>query len=246
MRLAPARDIIQRMQGTIFDIQRFTIHDGPGIRTTVFFKGCPLSCLWCSNPEGISPRPQLALYPKDCIGLEQCGRCLDACDTDGGSALQTMDGKVAGVDRAACNLCFSCVQVCPNDTLQVFGRVCSVEELMRVIVSDRSYYERSGGGVTLGGSDPLYQWEFARDLLKECRRYGIHTCVESELHCSRDALDAILPFTDLLITDLKHMDPEQHRRRTGHTNTRILAVRPARYAKECCGRRGRRPWRTGA
>lgn len=214
--------MIQPMKGMVFDIQRYTVHDGPGIRTTVFLKGCPLHCLWCSNPEGISPQPQLAIYPKDCIGLQQCGRCVDVCAVAGDVLLAEGD-KVVGVDRAACNLCLECARACPTNALRVFGREYTVDELVRLIVADRSYYERSGGGVTLGGGDPLGQWEFARALLKECHRYGIHTCVESELHCSRAAIDAVLPCTDLLITDLKHMDPQQHRRCTGRTNSRILA-----------------------
>jgi pyruvate formate lyase activating enzyme len=210
-------------EATIFDIQRYTVHDGPGIRTAIFFKGCPLNCLWCSNPEGISGVLEIGVYANDCIGVAQCGWCISACPGRDSNLIDVRDGKVAGIRRNAClEDCVACAEACPNNSLRVFGRSYSVSELMRVIVADRSYYERSAGGVTLGGGDPLFQWQFVADLLRECRRYRIHTCVESELHCSREAIDAVLPHTDLILTDIKHMDPLLHRRYTGHSNVTIL------------------------
>jgi pyruvate formate lyase activating enzyme len=210
---------------TIFDIQRFTVHDGPGIRTALFFKGCPLRCLWCSNPEGIASEPQVGVFSKDCIGTEACGWCLRVCTArrpDGAPVIQVEDGKVAGIDRAYCTSCMECAEICPNDSLRAFGQKWTVEGLMDVILADRSYYQKSGGGVTLGGGDPLRQWRFVRELLRECKRYGIHTCVESELHCSQGAVDAILPYVDLVLTDIKHLDPLLHRRYTGRGNALIL------------------------
>jgi pyruvate formate lyase activating enzyme len=212
----------QTTEAVVFDLQRYTIHDGPGIRTAVFFKGCPLRCLWCSNPEGISARPQVGVYAKDCIGVEKCGWCLAACP-EGRDVLRAKEGLIVGVDRESCTGCLRCVGVCPNDTLRGFGRAYTRGELMESILADRAYYQNSGGGVTLTGGDPLHQHAFVRTLLQECRRYGIHTCVESELHCSRRAVESVLPFTDLILTDLKHMDPECHRRFTGRTNTKILS-----------------------
>ena len=209
-------------EAVVFDIQRYTVHDGPGIRTAVFFKGCPLRCLWCSNPESISSQPQVGVYAKDCIGVEKCGWCLAALPPGPRRALcEGRPDRRGG--QGSCTGCLRCVDACPNDTLRGFGRACTRGQLMESILADRAYYQSSGGGVTLTGGDPLQQHAFARGLLRECRRYGIHTCVESELHCSRRAVESVVPFTDLILTDLKHMDPECHRRLTGHTNTKILS-----------------------
>ncbi|HWQ75482.1 MAG TPA: glycyl-radical enzyme activating protein [Syntrophomonas sp.] len=209
-------------EAVIFNIQKFTVHDGPGIRTTIFFKGCPMSCLWCSNPESIKPYPQVGVFKKDCIGIDVCGRCLHACPHQNEQILQTDNGKVAGIDRNKCRNCLLCAEACPNDTLKVYGRKYSLREVMKIIMEDRQFYRESNGGVTCGGGDPMFQYQFVRELFKECKRYGVHTCLESELQCKREAIEEVLPFTDLLITDIKIMDNVKHQQYTGAKNELIL------------------------
>jgi pyruvate formate lyase activating enzyme len=198
------------------------VHDGPGIRTSIFFKGCPLRCIWCSNPESLNPFPQVGVYGKSCIGLDKCSRCLHACPYQEENILIAEDGKITGIDRLKCRNCLLCSKACPNSTLKTFGEKYSVRELVKIILEDRKYYEQSGGGITLGGGDPLLQWEFVRDLFEECRRFGIHTCLETELQCAPEALESVLPYTDLLFTDIKHINPQKHKEITGVTNERIL------------------------
>jgi pyruvate formate lyase activating enzyme len=209
-------------EATIFDIQKYTVHDGPGIRTTLFFKGCPMHCYWCSNPESINPRPEVGVYAAGCIGVDKCGRCLHACPYQEESILLVTDGKITGIDRSKCRYCLCCAKACPNSTLRVFGKKYTVREAFKIIMDDCSYYMQSAGGVTINGGDPMLQWEFVRDLLAECKRYGIHTCLETELLCGRDPLVAVMPYVDLLITDIKHMDSTKHREHTGAPNEMIL------------------------
>lgn len=208
-----------RKTGIVFNIQKFTVHDGPGIRTEVFLKGCYLRCLWCSNPESLEAEIQLGLYPGRCIGIEACGKCLAACSRD---ALIVRDGKIAVVDRSLCTGCMDCQKVCPTPALKCWGQEMSLEEVMKVIRDDKPFYENSGGGVTISGGEALYQWEFTKAILEQCRAEGINTCVESALQVRPEVLDEILPFTDLLITDIKCMDSVQHRKCTGSGNERIL------------------------
>lgn len=212
----------RRKEATIFNIQKFTVHDGPGIRTTVFFKGCPLRCMWCSNPEGLKPYPQVAVFKKDCIGVESCGRCLHACPHQDEQVLQLENGYVVGIDREKCRNCLLCAEACPNSTLKIFGKKYTLREIMNIIMEDRQFYKETNGGVTAGGGDPLVQYEFVRDMFIECKRYGIHTCLEAELQCKRETLEAVLPYTDLLITDIKLMDTAKHQQFTGVGNERIL------------------------
>lgn len=209
-------------EATVFDIQKYTVHDGPGIRTTVFFKGCPLRCLWCSNPEGLHTKSQVGVFHDKCIGLAQCGRCLTVCPVRD-ETLVFADNKLVGINRKNCRSCLRCASVCPNESLKIWGKKYTVPELVKIIAEDRSYFADSGGGVTLGGGDPLCQWEFVRDLLAWCHRYGIHTCVESELKCAPEALMEVLLHTDLLITDIKNMDAARHKAQTGVSNEQILA-----------------------
>ncbi|TEB05425.1 4-hydroxyphenylacetate decarboxylase activating enzyme [Pelotomaculum schinkii] len=214
----------RNLVATVMNVQKFTVHDGPGIRTEIFFKGCPLKCLWCSNPEGIRNNPEVGVYGRrDCIGIDKCGWCINACPLSKENVLTVEDNKVVAIDREKCLNCLSCAKACPNDSLKIFGRQVTVPELMKVIMEDRSFYQKSGGGVTLSGGDPLVQWEFVVALLKECKRASIHTCVESELHCKTEVLDQVLPYTDLLMTDIKHMDSAKHRKYTGVSNKLILS-----------------------
>lgn len=206
----------------VFNIQKYTIHDGPGIRTTVFFKGCPLECLWCFSPEGIKPYSQVAVFKKDCIGINKCGQCLHACPHGDEHILQVEDGFIVGIDRNKCHDCLACAEACPNNTLEVFGKKYTVGELISTVMEDRAFYQATNGGVTCSGGDPMTQYEFIRAFLKECKRYGIHTCLETELQCKQEAVEAVMPYVDLWITDIKVMDSTKHQQFTGMTNEKIL------------------------
>ncbi len=208
-------------RGIIFNIQRYTIHDGPGIRTELFFKGCPLHCPWCGNPESHHAFQEVGLYPTKCIGEKGCGLCRNCCPVP--DVLHFEEGKLTAIDQNRCRRCLACADSCPSDVIRRWGEETSLEEAMEVILKDRSFYESSGGGVTLSGGEPLLQEEFVKSLLSLCRREGIHTCVESTLYTKWHTLEEILPLTDLLITDIKHMDSGIHRRFTGVGNERILA-----------------------
>lgn len=205
--------------GIVANIQRFTIHDGPGIRTEIFFKGCSLRCQWCSNPETYERYPQVGVNTKKCIC---CGYCLKACEAHGKNAIIISEHGVIGIDREKCDNCLLCEDECFSGCLSVWGDKMTVDEAMDVIRRDRDFYERSGGGVTLSGGEALLQWEFCRELLKCCKEEGIHTCVETALHVNPEAIDEVAPYVDLFITDIKQMDSEIHKKYTGAGNERIL------------------------
>jgi pyruvate formate lyase activating enzyme len=202
--------------GEIFNIQRFSIHDGPGIRTTVFFKGCTLRCFWCHNPEGLRPGVEISFYPERCI---TCGECVRACPE---GAQQINDG-MRTYDRARCTACGACLDSCFTGALEKTGQRLSLEQVMAEILPDRAFYQQSGGGVTLSGGDPLLQHDFAAALLRACKQEGLHTAVETTANCRWDVMASILPDIDLVMMDIKHMDPQRHRGCTGVTNERILA-----------------------
>lgn len=206
--------------GIVFNVQRFTIHDGPGVRTEFFLKGCPLRCRWCSNPESWALQPQVGVYRTKCIGHKACGACEDSCPQ--GEIFHFTAGRLAGIDRTKCSDCLVCAEECPSDALKQWGRPMTVEECMEIVRRDKGYYERSGGGVTVSGGDPLVQSDFVAALFQACRQEGFHTCCESTFHAGWDAVEKILPCTDLIISDLKLMDPELHRQYTGVSNERIL------------------------
>ncbi len=210
------------IKGYVFNIQRFTVHDGPGIRTEIFLKGCPLHCKWCSNPESMKTSPQVGVYASRCIGVEKCGECLSSCPLGNGQIFSIHEGKINGINRELCIDCLKCADVCPSNALMVWGKTYTVNEVLDVVLSDVEFYENSGGGVTLSGGDPLVQWKFARAILQTCKMHGIHTCLETELSINRRILDKVLPYADLIITDIKHMDPHKHREFTGVENERIL------------------------
>ena len=200
----------------LLNIQRFCLHDGPGIRTVVFFKGCPLRCLWCSNPESQSGACELMYHRRLCIG---CRECEGACTS--GALHGTQEGLV--IDRQVCSSCGTCVQRCPSGALEMPGKSTTVEEILEEVKRDRAYYENSGGGVTLSGGEPLAQSEVALALLNVCRREGFHTTVETCGHVSPEVLTAVGPLVDLFLFDIKAVNQQHHLEGTGHGNRLILA-----------------------
>jgi len=206
--------------GIVFNIQRFTVHDGPGIRTEVFLKGCTLHCRWCSNPESYVQEQQVGVYPGKCIGVSRCGACINACPH---GAIIIHEDKVTEINRDICNNCIKCQVACPSDALKEWGKRMTVDEVMEIILSDRNFYKQSGGGVTISGGESLLQWHFTASILQRCHKEGIKTCVETALNVKPEALDAVIPYTDLFITDIKHMDSEIHRKHTGTGNELILS-----------------------
>ncbi len=203
------------MRGTIFDIKRFSIHDGPGIRTTVFFKGCPLSCFWCHNPESQSLQPEIQYFESRCI---LSGDCADACPND---AIRLL-GENRLWERARCELCGDCVEACSSDAIQLVGKSVSLDEVVTEIEKDVIYYDQSGGGVTFSGGEPLRQGKFLAALLQRCKEHEIHTAVDTSGFAAWKHFERILPYTDLFLYDLKLMDDEKHRRFTGVSNRLIL------------------------
>ena len=203
------------MTGTIFDINRFAVHDGDGIRTTVFFKGCPLRCVWCHNPEGLAEMPQLAFYAHKCTN---CGLCAANCPS---GAHKITDG-VHRFDRTACLACGKCETLCINGALKLYGQTVTVEKLLPVLIQDKAFYDNSGGGVTLSGGECLLQASFCGELLKALKQNGIHTAVDTCGDVPREAINAVLAYTDIFLYDIKALDERLHLRCTGHSNRQIL------------------------
>ncbi|MCC7359545.1 MAG: glycyl-radical enzyme activating protein [Anaerolineales bacterium] len=204
-------------KGVVFNIQRFSIHDGPGIRTTVFLKGCPLRCFWCHNPEGLRPAIDIQFNPSRCI---DCGACVAVCTT----GAQSMDGAGRHVyQRDLCQRCGACVPECFSGALQIAGREMTTDEVLAEVLADKAFGKTSGGGVTLSGGEPFLQPVFALDLLAAFRAAGLHTAVETTTQTLWKHLEAALPLVDLFMVDIKHLDPEQHRAATGVSNRLILA-----------------------
>jgi pyruvate formate lyase activating enzyme len=204
------------MRGTIFDIMKFALHDGDGIRTTVFFKGCPLDCWWCHNPESRSPQPQHIYRAARCI---RCGSCIETCPED---ALSRDDGRLI-VDQQRCREHGLCARACPTDALEIAGQEMTVEEVMQLVRRDQVFYEESGGGVTFSGGEPALQADFLCALLDACRLEGIHTAVDTCGHIPWESLERIARRADLILYDLKIIDSAAHQRYTGVGNELILA-----------------------
>ncbi len=203
------------LTGVIFDIKKFALHDGPGIRTTVFLKGCPLACAWCHNPEGIALAREMMVWEARCI---RCGRCVEACPEGAIPA----EG-VPMPDAARCRLCGACAEVCPAGARELVGREMTVSEVMAAIEKDVIFYDESGGGVTFSGGEPLMQPDFLSAALGECQAREIHTAVDTTGFAAPEILDRIAPDVDLFLYDLKIMDAEKHRVYTGVSNERILS-----------------------
>ena len=206
-----AAEVAQHIKGRVFNIQRYSLHDGPGIRTVVFMKGCPLRCAWCCNPESIERGPHITFNPQKCIGD---GRCLEACPAGARDA--------EGYHVELCTFCGRCVEACPTEALELVGREMSVEEVLQEVEKDRLFYESSGGGVTLSGGEVLAQKNFAVQLLVACRERMLHTAIETSGFAPWDQVCEVAEACDLVLYDLKHMDPVKHERYTGVGNELIL------------------------
>jgi len=202
---------LEEVRGTIFDIQHFSVHDGPGIRTTVFLKGCTLKCQWCANPEGISPEPELLFYPNRC---KMIGRCTNACPA---SAIN--NGQI---DRSKCTVCGVCAQACPEDALRVVGENVSAKEVVQRVAKDKPFYANSGGGITLSGGEPLAQADFAQAILFLCKSEGMGTCVETAGNVKWQSFEKVAGLVNIFLFDLKLMDPSRHRAVTGFENKLLL------------------------
>jgi pyruvate formate lyase activating enzyme len=206
----------KELTGKLFEIKRFSIHDGPGIRTTVFLKGCPLSCKWCHNPEGISAKPEIAFLEKMCTG---CGACVNACPNH---AQQIAREGMRLFDRQRCTVCGKCADACYPQALLLYGMDSTVDQVMEEILPDADFYENSGGGVTLSGGEPLLQADFCAELLKRCKEAGISTAIDTSGYVPWDTFQKVLDDTDLFLYDLKQMDSEMHVKYTGVPNQQIL------------------------
>ena len=202
--------------GKIFDIKKYAIHDGPGIRTTIFFKGCPLSCWWCHNPESIA-RASQRLYRKErCIG---CRECVDACPEN---AIQVYE-KGLKWNPSDCVYCGTCAGICPAEAVELIGKTMSVDDVLTEIAKDTVFYDESHGGITISGGEPLMQPSFLMDLLDACGKFGFHRTVDTSGYADSRILLEAATRTDLFLYDLKHMDPAQHAELTGVTNEKILS-----------------------
>ena len=210
-----------RTTGQVFNIQRYSIHDGAGIRTLVFLKGCPLRCLWCCNPESQKSAPELGFIESRCVGVETCGApCMSACSVE---AFHLNGQGKPVIDRKRCNTCGKCAKVCSKDALKIVGREMTVDDVMTEAEKDRAFYWRSGGGITIGGGEPLAQHKFTTELLEAAQEAYLHTALETSGQAPWNYLKTVLKHVDLLQFDLKHMDPARHRDLTGQSNELIVS-----------------------
>ena len=200
--------------GLVLAIERCSLHDGPGIRTTVFLKGCPLRCQWCHNPESQAGRPELYFLHERCSA---CGACAQACP----SGCHAIEQGLHRIDRSACDACGACVRACPQAALEIKGERLSVAQVMADVVKDRAFFDGSGGGLTISGGEPLAQASFTRALLQAAKTAGIHTCIETSGFGQRERLLELLPLTDLFLFDWKQSDRDAHQRQVGVAQHRI-------------------------
>ncbi len=203
------------MKALISDIKRFAVHDGDGIRTTVFFKGCPLKCVWCHNPESIDFKPQLAFYDNKCIG---CGECVSVCP----SGAHKIIPKGHIFERDLCVACGKCEKACLGEALKFYGKEMTVDELLPILLEDKDFYETSGGGVTLSGGECLMQADFCAELLQMLKKEGINTAVDTCGYVPKESIDKVLPYTDTFLYDIKAIDENVHIKCTGKSNRLIL------------------------
>lgn len=204
------------MTATVFEIKRFAVHDGDGIRTTVFLKGCPLKCIWCHNPEGIGFKPEIAYYSHKCVS---CGECVAVCPA---GAHKISDDGMHTFDRAKCIGCGACAEACLGDALTLYGKEMSVDELMPLLLEDKDFYLSSSGGVTISGGECLMHADFCQELLKRLKAEGISTAVDTCGLVTREILDKVIPYTDIFLYDVKAIDEDVHIKCTGRSNKLIL------------------------
>ena len=225
--------MVESDQGLIFEIQKMSTEDGPGIRTTVFFKQCPLKCIWCHNPESILKKMQLQWIGHKCIG---CKTCIETCKQ---GALK-LDKKGMHINRDKCTSCGDCVEECPSTALSMFGKLWQLDALFYEIEKDKIYYTKSGGGITVSGGEPTLQSEFIENFLKKCKANGISTALDTCGYTNRTVYEKVLPYVDLILLDIKEINSEKHEKFTGVPNERILenAIWMAQYVEE----NGKKMW----
>jgi pyruvate formate lyase activating enzyme len=207
---------MSEVTGTIFDIKRFAVHDGPGIRTTVFFKGCPLRCAWCHNPESMKIQRQIVFFENKCIG---CGECFKRCPN--GAVIATPEGRKYYRDK--CKLCGTCVEYCYAEATVMQGKIVNVEEVVEEVKKDMPFYKNSNGGMTISGGEPTLQPEFCSAIFEACQKEGMHTALDTSGHVKLETLKEILKHVDLILYDIKHLDPAIHKEYTGVSNELILS-----------------------
>ncbi|HSW40598.1 MAG TPA: glycyl-radical enzyme activating protein [Acidobacteriota bacterium] len=223
------KEMPSSLTGKIYDIQGFSLHDGPGIRTTVFLKGCPLRCPWCHSPESQQFHAQLSWIAMKCIGIELCGKCINACPTKaispGKTTLNVMTNeaiRLIRIDRSRCDNCGDCATACYPKALHISGTDYTVEEVVERVAKDTPFYEQSGGGVTISGGEPLSQPEFVVLLAEQIKKRGLHTAFDTSGYGNFEILERLIPFVGLFLYDLKHMDSGRHKAATGVPNELIL------------------------
>lgn len=204
------------IEGNIFNIEHFAIHDGPGIRTTVFLKGCPMACAWCHNPEGLSGKRHIVRYEKKCIG---CGECVKGCPQRA-LEISTTNGILFNSEK--CIACGKCVDICCANAIEIVGDAMSPRQVADIVLKDVAFYDESGGGVTFSGGEPLFQWEFVKECSILLKEKGIHIAVETSGAVKNDAIKEVAPYIDLFLYDLKHIDPAEHKKYCGMGNKNIL------------------------
>jgi pyruvate formate lyase activating enzyme len=220
----------ESLTGKVYDIQAFSVQDGPGIRTTAFLKGCPLACPWCHSPESQAFHAQLSWIAMRCIGAAKCGKCIGACKKEAIGLGHITQDPVSGeeiqhikIDRTRCDNCGDCAKACFPASLYICGTDYTVEELVERLLKDKPFYQKSGGGVTISGGEALSQSEFTAATLRELKQQGIHTALDTTGYAKKEHIDAALPHTDLFLYDLKHMDSEKHRTMVRVPNELILS-----------------------